>query len=271
MKEKLITLFLLFSTSLHANMRAPIRILQSPFYAMNGVAELVVNKETLVFECVEVIEQFLRYKCNITAEYEVSSQNLGNYKFEFLAPSQQEIKILVNDTLQNYILNKLDLKYECKFCSVGFKELYSIKFSSQLKKSTNTIVIKYIQSLSLEEYDYGYFKSSKWKHFFYYELWPLKEWTLSDTFFLSVQLIIPKNPSLWERIWKTTKINCEGYELEIFQDIKTKDFSYLTKLKVNKFINLFNFNIIHLEKSLIYQLDFDKNFPDRLRCNFYED
>ncbi len=269
MKEKLIILFLLFSTSLYANLRAPIRILESPFYSINGVAELVVNKETLVFECMEVIEQFLRYKCNITAEYEVSSQNSDNYKFEFLAPSQQEIKILVNDNLQNYILNKLDLKYECKFCSVGFKELYSIKFSSQLKKSTNTIVIKYIQLLSLEEYDYGYFKSSKWKHFFYYELWPLKEWTLSDTFFLSVKLIIPNNPSLWERIFKSMKVNCEGYELEIFQDIKTKDFSYVTKLKVNKFLNLINFKIIQLETNLIYELDFDKNFPDRLGCSIY--
>jgi hypothetical protein len=82
-----------------------------------------------------------------------------------------------------------------------------------------------------------------------YELWPLKEWTLSPTFRLEVKVTIPRRaPGVWKRWFgKVRTIACHGL------DQKTS--SPLSGATLDQ-----GRDVLELRAQVVAR------FPDRLRC-----
>jgi len=240
-----ISIFLaLLSSNIYSNMRLPRQVLQFPSSTIFKVVPLVVNKEILQFDCPEIYKAELlpvQLDCKVKAIYEILSSSISNssYSFEFISPSNKAYKILVNKNPVKYTTTLVDTNSPIfkehkiySFCTSCQKEereklskLYNINFSSKLIKGTNLIQIEYLQPLSSEEYN-NYSKYVKWKHFFYYELWPLKEWNLSDNFYISVQITSPIEitPTKFQR---KKIISCDsGLDTQFSEDFTNSTIEY---------------------------------------------
>ncbi len=263
---KLSFVLFLLNSSIYSNMKVPRKVIQFPSSTIFQVSPLVVNKEILHFECPEIhraITPPFELECKVKAVYEILSSSVSIYTFEFIALSNKGYTILVNKNKTNYTTKLTDTKsppfdkYKIEsFCIACAREklsqLYTISFSNQLIKGINLIQVEYLQPLSSIEYGYELSRNSKWKHFFYYELWPLKEWILSETFSLSIQVNSPVEITP-TKLQRKKSISCDDGKED------TKFSSYFE-----------NSTLEYSDEQVTYKLKFGKNFPDRLRCMYFQ-
>jgi hypothetical protein len=284
---------ILFPTSfLLANMRAPKLFFKLPSYSLSHTKNLIIHKESLEFNCDSFQppnEKNINFpNCTITAIYEIDSKNNANYGFEFIAPTSTVEKIFINELDTKLISSKnfnlveetkeiLRIKSNCSYCTDNHKnELYSLNFKGQLSKGRNKIQFTYTQKIGFKESSHSY-TSSYWENTFYYELWPLKEWNLSDTFQLEIKFIIPKKNKI--SMFSDLNQYCKGTNLfKVYPFKPNLNKHSLDKIKSIGSLEInnedTNFESIYKKTSVgenfVYSLEFTKEFPDRLECFYGE-
>jgi hypothetical protein len=278
-------------------MRAPILIPKFPSYPLSKTGSgLVVKSENLEFQCPEVFDlnktdynkKVPVVYCDVIATYEIESTRESSYSFEFISPSPESANITNSKgNTQTVASQKIPLKdadleiYRLpKGNQKDTNELYKFGFRETLQSGSNKITVEYKQPVGFREYDYGYLKKGKWQNGFSYELWPLKEWTLHKDFRLQVQLSVKTAKGIFQ---SSPTLECYGsilyfrkHPFPIFKNKLTKKetgngswygnwedepknpFGSLEKLK----------KIQKTDDKVLYNIEFQSSFPDRLECSY---
>lgn len=238
-----IIFFLLYLTSFSAiaNLRAPQYRVTQPSHALQATnPKLKVINETLTFECRNA-------QCQVTANYSIWSEENTIIHSSFVSPTKVGIKILVNNLNTQTLIKQTREGDAPEEFHYGHDEAPTFEtfFSAQLIKGKNTILIRYEEPLSYQEYNYSHTRSiGDFEYTFQYALWPLKEWQLDENFFLSLKVSFEQNQlPWWSKLWK------KMYQL------KCNDKLYGTQKE--KRVDLFQ--------------RYDKNFPKWFRCKWSKD
>jgi hypothetical protein len=231
----------------HANARAPLELARHGSEAATGtsVPGVVVVSEALDLSC-------SGESCRVTASYTFISERAAETQVRFVLPEREPLTVRVNDRETSVDVNALEPTLPPS--SFGGlerepRQRWQAELSANLAPGINLMVARYEQPLGLIETSSGYFRSSKFAQVFRYELWPLKEWTLADTFSLRIALTVPREPSFWDRLSEPAAVaTCSGLPL---------DRGPSRSLALRRSLS---------EVEDRYAIDLDRRFPDTLEC-----
>lgn len=228
-----------FSAVTAANMRAPTNIQHAPSFSLSAPqnTKLTVQKETLDIDCDYV-------RCFVEATYYIESEKSAELAFVFIMPDNTPVAARVaGEPRPAKVTRDGTQTWETRY---GWPRgtqlpLYQAAFTGKVNAGENTIVIQYSQPMTILERAYGYFTDSRSIEQFTYQLGPLKEWQLADSFSLEVMFAsLRKRPDRdggWS-LFRSRDVDC----MQPGQ-IKEKDDEYL-----------------------ILTFTFGKDFPDTLVC-----
>ncbi|MBS0617865.1 MAG: hypothetical protein JSR44_06725 [Spirochaetes bacterium] len=179
---------LLFAPTLHANLRAPIRIEHAAARLVAPKSSARVLGESLEFHCPEAYtgkhnyEKFEARVCKARVRYRIDSPG-ERLRLQFVFSGNANVVWrLADKMLQSQALaTKPAAKTECRFCPESMQSIQTATQEFDFAKGESTLEIQYEQSLSYSESGHGYFSASKWQQSFTYELWPLAEWQWGDS------------------------------------------------------------------------------------------
>lgn len=268
---------------IQANIRAPLSINYMPSSALfnKGNPELIVKKEYINFECDSPYtgipgrgESKTKF-CNVMLNYYVVSKESMNIALEFISPSRDNLEIFINEenvhatgeeklSISNKEEEMMDFN---NWHNRPVPPLYRISFEGNVEKGKeNVITIKYKQLMGAFETGHGYCSEGRWISKFSYELWPLKEWTLDDTFELTVVIsVIHENKGLFSRSFSSKNVSCSC------RTIKEQYLYNVFKYKPRSLAQEPNFSevkpdLYKKDDRLYYRTRFNNTFPDRLEC-----
>lgn len=268
--KSLIATMLLLGTAMPtlANIRAPKEFHYPPSSALyHSEMNLTVQKEKLTFLCDE-------QACDVTATYYIKAPTEQELVFEFILPANVNVSARVGNagiSVQTISVSKpLDDREKDALLSLfsnKLGQLFKANFRGILHRGINDIQVKYIQPLSAIERDYGYFKEGQFVKYLQYELWPLKEWHLSEDFNLELVVKMKRmQPNWWKRTFGTVRsMSCSIVRFRKCDSNSSnstakdafsfcKDYSFLPK------------NPIQQGEYLVLTTSLDQNLPERLIC-----
>ncbi len=222
-----VIIILLMQTSVPANMRAPYHREYRSSSGLTRIEGVTLLSEKISFE-------FDRYftgnagavsgetnYCTVKAVYRVISDINSDTQFEFISPSAEAASAMVNNLTSSVSVNELEKTPESsqESWAMFYRDLYSLKFSGNLKDGENTISVTYRQPLSVSEISYGYFRKSRWSTGAAYEFAPIKEWKRAGSFNAEVELSVPYRRSVMDYIsGDDIELNATG----VYNDMKVK-------------------------------------------------
>ena len=250
-------------TAVDANMRAPWGHQSMPSRTIKSSCAdtLTVIKEELSFFCEypyegnisEVVEQ--KKYTDITAVYYIKAETSTECSFEFVMPHNVPIKAIINGS--ECTVKKTAQSDDTYTPHNRFdKNLYSAVFTGKIRPGENIISIQYRQLADVWETAYGYFTRSRFSTSVTYELWPLKEWKLSDTFSLTVNVKVQDYSSIRRSIFGSRN------SIRIFEGKKEGNQSYTAYSK-----GVYTQEKDYLNAKAVY----GKDFPDILSFSYGED
>ncbi len=209
---------------------------------------LEVQSEDLLVDCDQ-------NKCRFAAIYRLSNKTANAFKLDttFVAPVDGRIDL----TCPGSSATSSELRPLGIFAgerSQGYEQerpqLSEAAVVCEIPSGDSSIEIRYEQLAGLDEEGVSYFTSSWFRRFFYYELAPLKEWALSETFKLNFQLTIPDEPIGFFRsiFFADPVVICQGDKKDLETSSRSASGDNIT-----------------------YSYLFGKNFPDRLHCEYQID
>ncbi len=209
---------------------------------------LEVKSEDLLVDCDQ-------NKCRFAAIYRLTNKAANPLKLDttFVAPVDGRIDL----TCPGSVPTSSDLRPLGIFAgerSQGYEQdrpqLSEAYVACEIPSGDSNIEIRYEQLAGLDEEGVSYFTSSWFRRFFHYELAPLKEWVLSDTFKLNFQLTIPDEPiGVFRSIFFADPVViCQGDQ---------KDLNTSSRVTTGD--------------SITFGYLWGKNFPDRLHCEYQID
>jgi len=210
-----------FSGGLHANLRAPYhRWFYSPGF-FTGRISVVVEKETLRIDCdapyegdVSEVISLVRF-CRVEAIYSVKSSGAERSRVEFILPGKSRVKLESGPSPGGVFTPGSSEEKEARPGPAGLsgifpgradetwnpdsdvQQLFVADFPLTLNAGENQIRVTYTSPVSTDEIEYGYFTTSRWLSSLTYELWPIREWTLSKDFFIDLRVSIERDSSLF--------------------------------------------------------------------------
>jgi hypothetical protein len=228
----------LVSAPARSNLRAPQILWQPPSGALQGhAAGLTVLGEALRFDCRED-------RCDVEAVYRIQAERPAEVSLEFILPVSASVQVRVGaDEVAAQTEPAEPWPPEATPRPPGLYAeklaLYRARFQGRFGAGANRVEVRYVQPLGRHEKDYGYFKKGRWLQFFAYELWPLKEWALSEDFALELSVSMPREASSGEwRLRKARSIEC----------------------------SLSGASVARQGERLVYTARLGRTFPDRLMC-----
>jgi len=249
-------------TPLQANMRAPYMHNTEPSRSATSSCgkTLTVLKEELSIECdypyegtISEVTGQKRY-ADITAVYHINAESSSSCTFTFILPQDSAVRAQINAADLSVTKTALHTDVENGQFSVFDRSLYSASFNGLLLKGENSITIKYRQRANVQETSYGYFTRSRFATSVSYELWPLKEWMLSDAFTLTVNVRVKDYSGIRRALFGSRN------SIHIFEGAK-KDGTMIEN-KASTVIQRKN----HLTSETVY----GRNFPDILTIIYGE-
>lgn len=250
---------LTFLSNAHANLRAPIESQPEPSQALKQVSpDLVVEYENLFFDLGTPYSgdawtvQDQKRLAKVEAHYVVQSPREAVYTFEFIMPQPNSAEVSINTEVVVAQTPERLPRDEKKQDQI---DLWKVTFTGKLQQGQNTIRVSYLQPLGMSEVDYGYFKSSKWKSFVDYELWPLKEWKLGPDFRINIETTVNDDTFVIKR-WFTSRHNVKA--LAVVPEV-TPDYSYWNEFEIG------GGQIKRGDGKIKQRLVLGPKFPDRLR------
>ncbi|MBL8021206.1 MAG: hypothetical protein JNM27_16170 [Leptospirales bacterium] len=277
-------LFILLSTSVMANLRAPWQITPFPSFALVGGKALVVVAEDLEFDCPDLyknepdFDSLRKAACKVNATYRVVAKADTVVALEFIGPSTDLMTANVNGKSSEIVASGIPLTRKqaeaygmypiCRFCASDEMQLKSGRFRAILKSGENTIHVTYVQQLALREVSYGYFQDSRWSQGFDYELWPLAEWEIAPDFRMNIRIRTPAR-GFFSRIFETDHPwECRAENFGGPSD-RTVRFPFPNRNKPPIDPDDIKQTPIPLVKKSesVLEVTFGKNFPDRLSCS----
>lgn len=238
------------STAATANIRRPLQRMVPAGRHVSVIGNsILVDHEEIKVQCD-------RNHCRTQAIYNVI--NTGNTTLEmdpvFVAPVQGEIQTVcgqhprqVSQLLPSAKPEATDLPALQDDYMFSTVPLSTAAFHCVLRPGPATISIEYSQLVRLEEHDVSYFSKSWFRRFYDYELSPLKEWKLAESFHLTFDLEIPKAPvGFFASLF--------GADPEVHCKENHKDFRIETTRKA--------------KDNIAFVYKWQKDFPDRLECSY---
>lgn len=176
------------SQGVHANMRGPVFRSEGSSSSLFGKSDVQVQREELTFDCGRSV-------CKVRASYFLDTKDEASTELSFITPDAVGVKAQVNQqpvvssTKPLQIMRSQERRLQKEFPNNAddLRKLYQASFPAQLNVGENRVDVEYSQPLYEFEADYGYFKKSRFLSALRYEVWPLKEWKLSEDFTLTVQ------------------------------------------------------------------------------------
>ncbi len=189
----LIALLLVLPPVALANMRAPVTLHEPSGALLPVKTGLTVNRAELSLQC--------RQDCAVTVHYQIASSMDCAANLTFILSDPDPIRASVNgvpvpvsttapftpDHERPTRRDQPRLEYS--------DDLYRASFPARLRTGDNQVTVSYRQQYGTDEKEFsGYFSGWRQLREIRYELWPLREWRLDDSFTLSVRAyFIPDN------------------------------------------------------------------------------
>lgn len=254
----------LLSCLAHANLRAPIESPEESSQVLRPASpDLVVEYENLFFDLGTPYSgdawtvRNQKRLARIEAEYAVQSPREATYTFEFVMPQANRAEVSINAASVPAKAPELLPRDEKKREQ---PDSWKVAFTGKLQQGLNIIRVSYQQPLGMHEVDYGYFKSSKWKSFVDYELWPLKGWTLGPDFRINVETSVDDDTFVIKR-WFASRHTVKA--LALLAEL-VADYSYWRELEIG------GGQVVRGDGKIKHRLLLGREFPDRLRVSSTE-
>ena len=248
-----------FLSSAHANLRAPIDSLPEPSQALKSASpDLVVEYENLFFDLGSPYSgdawtvQDQKRLAKVEAQYVVQSPREATYTFEFIMPLPNSAEVSINTKVVAAKTPQHLPRDEKKHDQI---DLWKVAFTGKLQQGQNTIRVSYQQPLGMSEVDHGYFKSSKWKSFVDYELWPLKEWKLGPDFRINIETTVDDDTFVIKR-WFTSRHTVKA--LALVPEV-SPDYTFWHEFEIG------DGQVERGDGKIKQRLVLGPKFPDRLR------
>lgn len=196
-----------------ANLRAP-RVVQrtaSSLLATPQLPEVVVLREDLSFDCDSEA-------CRVAARYDVRAAEAVDAALAFVLPVDADVSVMVGDKpVPATVAPDGAAPFRGRERSRLFNGWraepgYVATFRATLPAGDFSILVRYRHQWGLSEHGYGYFSDGDIVKELFYEVWPLREWTLAPGFFINVQLSAPYRKPGWWRRWFGT---VNGFACEV--------------------------------------------------------
>lgn len=250
---------LAFLGSAHANLRAPIESQPESSQALKPASpDLVVEYENLFFDLglpysgdAWTVQNQKRF-AKVEAQYVVQSPREATYTFEFIMPQPNAAEVSINSDV---VAAKTPERLPRDEKQQEQTDLWKVTFTGKLQQGQNTIRVSYQQPLGMSEVDYGYFKSSKWKSFVDYELWPLKEWKLGPDFRINIETTVDDDTFVIKR-WFTSRHTVKA--LALVPEVNP-DYTYWHEFEIG------GGQVERADGKIKQRLVLGPKFPDRLR------
>jgi hypothetical protein len=194
-----------FPFDLKGNLRAPEISMQGPSSTIyGGGSGLVVAGVGLDFDChIDRSDIPRDSMCDIVVHYRIVADSEITVNLQFIAPTEgdlhwklgessgtaafvyetrtEDVPAALAELLNNKSFNsEADEEYHDWYSSLRW--IYRAEFEVTLQDGEQLLEIRYQHPPGHIEYDYGYFRSSKFVHFVSYEIWPIKQWQLAEDF-----------------------------------------------------------------------------------------
>lgn len=213
-----LTALVLSPGEVDANLRAPLRVVESPssaLYTPGGAVEVVA--EALAFRCDA-------NACRVEATYDLRAAEAaavtltfispvaGPVAVELLAPGGEAVSILA----QAHLAESLDAREQAIMEGGAWRDVpvYRASFDAPLPAGPSQIAVSYQQELTLEERGHSYFSDGDLLYLVEYHLWPIKEWRADPELAVELEISIPREaPGMWARLWRSfASIGCAALD-----------------------------------------------------------
>jgi len=212
---------LLFAPTLHANLRAPIRIERGASRLVAAKAAARVLSEKLEFRCPEAYtgkhnyEKFQERVCQTRVRYRIDSPG-ERLRLQFVFSGNKNVvwQLAGKTTQTEAQTDKPASKTECRFCPDAMKATMVASHEFDFPHGESELEIRYEQTLAYIESGHSYFSDGQWEQSFTYELWPIAEWQWGDSVTADLTFTIAARSGFLGLGYKDDSLRCALKENE---------------------------------------------------------
>jgi len=260
-----------FHGQAQANMRAP----YSEKYSGSGeihslIDGLVVMKEELDFDCdfpyrgsLDEVQRMVR-EVRTSATYWVMAKETMRTGFDFILTVERPVVASINGDLAASGAPVMLKERSGKGWSTPVDSRYKVSFAGELRAGLNTINVRYVQPMSVDERIggfYPFFMTSTFASYFSYDLSPLREWVIDDAFTMKVRISF-KDDTGWSKALTGSDYRARVYGLSKEKvEYNPYDYPGRTRVEIPISNSAGNSDSGDIRE---FQILFRKDFPDTL-------